>query len=134
MERYKLIEAERVQKKYHNIRFSEIVEHFEENDASIRACYHAYLDFDREELAWTFVIDASFLLGCLRTFIDINEEPSRNRSSSSLADMVNHFTKKKVIHHAILGDMVMLENQIPLFVLREVNTYFIMKILMKRWP
>ncbi|KAJ6704757.1 PROTEIN putative (DUF247)-RELATED-RELATED [Salix purpurea] len=124
MERYKLIEAERVQKKYQNIRFSEIVEHFEENDVSIRACYHAYLDFDREELAWTFVIDASFLLGCLRTFIDINEEPSRNRSSSSLADMVNHFTKKTVIHHAILGDMVMLENQIPLFVLREVNTYF----------
>ncbi|KAG6783403.1 hypothetical protein POTOM_012850 [Populus tomentosa] len=61
MERYKLVEAERVQKKYQNIRFGDIVEHLEENDATVRACYHAYLDFDREELAWTFAIDASFL-------------------------------------------------------------------------
>ena len=73
----------------------------------------------------TFVIDASFLLGViLHTFISRTEEPSRNRSSSSLADMVNHFSKKKTIHNGILRDMVMLENQIPPFVLREVNTYF----------
>lgn len=124
MERYKLIEAERVQKKYQNIRFSDIVEHLEENDATVRACYHAYLDFDREELAWTFAIDASFLLGYLRTFTIRSEEPSRNRSSSSLADMVNQLAKKKTIRQAILGDMLMLENQIPLFVLREVNRYF----------
>ncbi|XP_034922135.1 putative UPF0481 protein At3g02645 [Populus alba] len=59
-----------------------------------------------------------------QNFISRTEEPSRNRSSSSLADMVNHFSKKKTIHNGILRDMVMLENQIPPFVLREVNTYF----------
>lgn len=123
MERYKLIEAERVLK-YLNNRFSDIAEHLKANDATVRACYPSYLDFDREELAWTFVIDASFLLGCLQTFISRTEEPPRNRSSSSLADMVNHFAKKKTIHIGILRDMVVLENQIPPFVLREVNTYF----------
>jgi hypothetical protein len=91
------------------------------------------LDFDREELAWTFVIDASFLLGCLQTFISRTEEPSRNRSSSSLAGMVKHFATKKNIHNGILRDMVMLENEIPPFVLREKSIpIFSMKVLMKR--
>ncbi|CAK7339308.1 unnamed protein product [Dovyalis caffra] len=123
MERKKLVFAERIQKKFHNITFSDIVGHLEENVSRIRACYHAYLDFDREELAWTFAIDASFLLVCLQAYKIKHEDPSTSLSASSLAQLVD-LSKKKTIHHVILRDVVMSENQIPLFVLREVNRLF----------
>lgn len=63
----------------------------------IRRCYHKYLDFNNETLACMMVIDAAFLLEFIQTPIG-----------------------RKSAHEAILRDLVMLENQIPMFLLTKL--------------
>ncbi|PRQ32430.1 hypothetical protein RchiOBHm_Chr5g0046291 [Rosa chinensis] len=60
-------------------------------------------------------IDASFFLEILQVY-EVQEGP---RVSSRMAHLVDHAGRKSA-HHAILRDLVMLENQIPRFVLKKV--------------
>lgn len=97
-----------------------LVQQLTKLEQRIRACYHKFLDFNGETLVWMMAVDAAFLLEFLQVYA-IREESSKvpefpTRSMSHLVD----YAGRKSVPNAILRDIVMLENQIPLFVLRKM--------------
>ncbi|KAK9280671.1 hypothetical protein L1049_014369 [Liquidambar formosana] len=122
MERYKLASARRTQKHFQDVKFQGIVKNFEEYEGSIRACYHRFLEFHQETLAWMLAIDASFILEFLQTYA-VQSDGLLVRSSSKMAHLID-YARRKTTHHTILRDIVMLENQIPLFLLRELHRFY----------
>ncbi|KAJ7958556.1 Plant protein of unknown function (DUF247) [Quillaja saponaria] len=134
MERCKLTSAKQVQKNMKpGTKFRDLVHQISSNDVHTRACYHRYLDFDQETLAWLFAIDASFLLEYLQTFSSysldiykINNEGSTASARSSVMGrhlMMIDYTRRRTVHQEILRDIIMLENQIPLMLIREVHGF-----------
>ncbi|XP_057514479.1 putative UPF0481 protein At3g02645 [Actinidia eriantha] len=118
MERYKLSAAKRTQKHLQTIKFQHLVDQLTKLEPKIRDCYHKYLDFNGETLAWMMAVDASFLLEFLQIYV-IKEDKVLTRASSRMSHLVDHAGRKSA-HNSILRDMVMLENQIPLFLLRKM--------------
>uniref|UniRef100_A0A2N9GSC7 Uncharacterized protein n=1 Tax=Fagus sylvatica TaxID=28930 RepID=A0A2N9GSC7_FAGSY len=118
MQRYKLAAAKRSQKQLQSLNFQTLVDQLIKFDPRIRACYHKNLDFSGETLAWMMAIDASFLLEFLQIYA-IKEGKVIARVSSRMSHLVDYAGRKSA-HNTILKDMVMLENQIPLFVLRKM--------------
>ncbi|RVW73636.1 putative UPF0481 protein [Vitis vinifera] len=84
----------------------------------IRACYHKFLDFDGETLALMMLVDASFLLEFLQVYA-IREERALPRVFHRKSHLLD-YARTKSAYNEILRDMVMVENQIPLFVLKQV--------------
>ncbi|KAJ0975792.1 hypothetical protein J5N97_017757 [Dioscorea zingiberensis] len=97
MERFKLSAAKRTQQWIPGSRFHNLVDLFIKLEYPIRANYHRYLDYNGQTLAWMMAIDASFLLEFL-------QDETLHRS----------------VRDVMLRDVVMLENQIPLFLLRKL--------------
>ncbi|XP_020535269.1 putative UPF0481 protein At3g02645 [Jatropha curcas] len=118
MERYKLAAAKRTQKQLRNLKFENLVDHLNKLEPKIRTCYHKFLDFSNEMLVWMMAIDASFLLEFLQIYA-VREGMVIPSVSSRMSHLVDYAGRKSA-HNAILRDMVMLENQIPLFVLRKI--------------
>ncbi|XVF74811.1 hypothetical protein PTKIN_Ptkin13bG0141100 [Pterospermum kingtungense] len=119
MERYKIAAAKRLQRKLHNsLQFEDLVEQLTRLDPKVRASYHKLLDFSNETLAWMMVIDASFLLEFLEIYA-MKEGKLLTRISSRMAHLVDYAGRKSA-HNSILRDIAMLENQIPLFLLRKM--------------
>ncbi|GLU22018.1 hypothetical protein SLE2022_381200 [Rubroshorea leprosula] len=118
MERYKLMAAKRYQQQLKNdLKFEDVVEQLEKLEACIRACYHKYLDLTCETLVLMMAIDASFMLEFLQVYV-LEERMTLHRvPSRGMSHLVDG---RKSAHNAILRDIVMLENQIPLFVLRKM--------------
>jgi hypothetical protein len=106
MERCKLAAAKTTQKHFQSLKFQNLVDQLIKFEPRIRACYHKYLHFNGETLAWMMAIDASFLLEFLQIYAS---------KEGRVSSRISHF-----VDNAILRDMVMLENQIPLFVLRKI--------------
>uniref|UniRef100_F6HNY3 Uncharacterized protein n=1 Tax=Vitis vinifera TaxID=29760 RepID=F6HNY3_VITVI len=117
MERYKLAAAKRIQKNLQSLKFHSLVDQLTKHEPRIRACYHKFLEFNGETLAWMMAIDASFLLEFLQVYA-MKEGRMLTRVSSRMSHLVDYAGTKSA-HNAILRDMVMLENQIPLLVLRQ---------------
>ncbi|KAJ7966220.1 Plant protein of unknown function (DUF247) [Quillaja saponaria] len=133
MERYKLTSAKQVQKNMKpGTKFRDLVDQIVCHDVQTRACYHRYLDFDHETLAWMFAMDASFLLEYLQTFCCYfsPNKASEGSTISMRSSVVNchlmmiDYTRRRTMHQEILRDVIMLENQIPLFLLREVRGFY----------
>ncbi|XP_028768485.1 putative UPF0481 protein At3g02645 [Neltuma alba] len=102
-ERAKLAATKRLQKKLQiSLNLEHLVDQLRKYEHRIRAYYHKYLNFNGETLVWMMVIDASFLLEFLQE------------------GRVMDYGWRKLGHNEILRDILMLENQIPLFVLRKV--------------
>nr|XP_027126105.1 putative UPF0481 protein At3g02645 [Coffea arabica] len=118
MERYKVAAAKKIQKENQNLKFHHVVDQFKRHEQRIRAHYHRYLNLNGETLAWMMAVDASFLLEFLRIYA-VKESEVLTRISSSMSHFID-VAGKKSAHNAILRDIVMLENQIPLFLLRKV--------------
>ncbi|RVW67329.1 putative UPF0481 protein [Vitis vinifera] len=118
MERYKLAAAKRTQKHLQRVKFESLVDQLNKHEPRIRACYHKFLQFNGDTLAWMMAIDASFLLEFLQVY-SIKAGWLLTRVSSRMSHLVDYAGTKSA-HNAILRDMVMVENQIPLFVLRKV--------------
>ncbi|KAI4355790.1 hypothetical protein L6164_004530 [Bauhinia variegata] len=118
MERYKVSAAKRYQKQLQSLKLEDLVHQLAKLERRIRACYHNYLDFNGETLVWMMAVDASFLLEFLQVyaFQEGNKIPGVSSRMSHLVD----YSLRKSAHNAILRDIVMLENQIPLIVLREM--------------
>ncbi|CAD6340051.1 unnamed protein product [Miscanthus lutarioriparius] len=126
MERYKLASARRAQKRLcAGLKLDGLVQQFARLERKIRAYYHRYLDFNGETLAWMMVVDGAFLLEFLQIYAvaiaDDEGDGGRalRRVSSRMAHLVD-FTGRKSAHNLILRDMLMLENQVPLFLLRKI--------------
>ncbi|KAK9054643.1 hypothetical protein SSX86_025722 [Deinandra increscens subsp. villosa] len=116
MQRYKLTAARRTQK-YMNVTFDRIVEIMKKQDeARIRACYHKFLDMSGDKLVWMMAVDMAFLLEFLVVYSRKEERRALTRVTSSMSHLVDA-TGKKLSHVAILRDLVMVENQIPLFLI-----------------
>ncbi|KAJ6348372.1 hypothetical protein OIU76_004776 [Salix suchowensis] len=118
MERYKLSAAKKLQNQLDSHRFENLVEELIKLEPKIRACYHRYLDFNAETLAWMMALDVSFLLEFLQIY-SVKETKLLSRVPSRMSHLLD-YSKNKSAHHAILRDMVMLENQVPQFILRKV--------------
>ncbi|WOL00520.1 hypothetical protein Cni_G09233 [Canna indica] len=121
MERYKLAAARRTQKHFHSIKLPQLVEQFTKLEHKIRAHYHRYLDFSGETLSWMMAVDASFLREFLQVYAVEEEEEGKalRRLSSRMSHLVD-YTGRKSAHNVILRDIMMLENQLPLFLLRKI--------------
>ncbi|KAK1581261.1 hypothetical protein Q3G72_004342 [Acer saccharum] len=125
MERYKLAAAKRTQRHLHNdcstdLKFDHVVDQLLMLVLKIRASYHKFLNFSNEMLAWMMAIDASFLLEFLQIYaVKQGKLVPSSGSTSSMSHLVDYAGTKSA-HNAILRDMLMLENQIPLFVLRKM--------------
>ncbi|KAL8230411.1 hypothetical protein R6Q57_000189 [Mikania cordata] len=117
MQRYKLAAARRTQK-HMNISFERIVEAMKKNDeARIRACYHKFIDMSPDALIWMMAVDMAFLLEFLVMYSMKEEGRTLKKVTSAMSHLVD-VTGKKLSHMAILRDLVMVENQIPLFLVK----------------
>lgn len=115
MQRYKLAAARRTHKRM-NVSFARIVEMMKKEDESqIRACYHTFLDMSGDALVWMLAVDTVFLLEFLQFYSTKDQE---SRMHTLAMSHVIDVTRKKLFHMAILRDLVMVENQIPLFLIK----------------
>ncbi|XP_052182870.1 putative UPF0481 protein At3g02645 [Diospyros lotus] len=102
MQRHKLAAAKRTQKQHpHHFKFQHFVDELAKLEPQIRRCYNKYLDFNGETLPWMMAVDTAFSL-------EFIQAPAGRKSA----------------HEAILGDLVMLENQIPMFLLTRLLKFF----------
>ncbi|KAB1218754.1 hypothetical protein CJ030_MR3G026634 [Morella rubra] len=104
MERYKLAAAKRTAKQFQSLKFQNVVNQLTKVDSRIRPCYHKYLDFKDERLAWMMAIDASFLLEFLQVYA-VQEGKTLTRVSSRMSHLVDYAGTKSA-HNAFLRDMV----------------------------
>ncbi|KAL6012044.1 hypothetical protein ACLOJK_002517 [Asimina triloba] len=118
MERYKISAAKRTQKRLKTADFRTLVDEFVKLEPQIRLCYHRYLDYSGETLAWMMAVDASFLLEFIWIFT-AKDMKVLERISSRMSHLVD-FSGSKSAQSEILRDIMMLENQIPLFLLRKL--------------
>ncbi|CAE5965886.1 unnamed protein product [Arabidopsis arenosa] len=103
MERYKLMIARKTRNQSKSFKFHDLVEKLQSIEMKIRACYHKYIGFNGETLLWIMAVDSSFLIEFLKIY-----------SFRKVETLIN-----RVGHNEILRDIMMIENQIPLFVLRK---------------
>lgn len=116
MERYKIASTKRFQNQLQSLKLEHIVGQLIRLEHKIRACYHKCLNFNVETLVWMMVVDASFLLEFLQVYT-IEDESMILSVSSRMSHLID-YGGRKLGHNVILKDIVMLENQIPLFILR----------------
>ncbi|XP_023514999.1 putative UPF0481 protein At3g02645 [Cucurbita pepo subsp. pepo] len=121
MGRHKIAAAKRAQNRLQSRNFRDLVDKMTKYEQKTRACYHKFLNLNSETWAWMLAMDASFLLEFLQT-CTITKEYSLSRTSSKLSCSVD-YDGRKPTDNAILRDIVMLENQIPLFILRNMLAY-----------
>ncbi|KAJ9559708.1 hypothetical protein OSB04_004868 [Centaurea solstitialis] len=119
MEKYKLAAARKVQER-RNAKFQHIVEAVKERtqDVKVRACYDKFLDMDDDDLAWRMAFDMSFLLEFLQVYYIMESGGTGNTDIGPSLSRVFDVSRKKLSHMAILRDVVKLENQIPLFLIK----------------
>ncbi|KAL0319101.1 UNVERIFIED_CONTAM: hypothetical protein Sangu_2066300 [Sesamum angustifolium] len=115
METYKVSAAKRNQGELKNLKLQHIVAHLSEMELKIRACYHRPLCFGSEALAWMMAVDVSFLFEFFEV-CGVRKGKILTKVPSRLAHLIS-LSGHKTAHNAILRDIMMLENQIPLFVI-----------------
>ncbi|KAG4937555.1 hypothetical protein JHK82_051785 [Glycine max] len=118
MERYKIASAKRFQEQLQSLKLEHMVDQLIRLEHRIRACYHRYLNFNGETLMWMMAIDASFLLEFLQVYT-IHDGAMIPGVSSRMSHLMD-YAGRRIAHNEILKDIVMLENQLPLFVLRKM--------------
>ncbi|KAJ7013920.1 hypothetical protein NC653_003523 [Populus alba x Populus x berolinensis] len=118
MDTYKFSAAKRSQDLLQSLKFQDLVEQLMKLESKIRACYNKYLNLNSETLAWMMAIDASFLLEFLQVYA-LRGPKMLSEVSSGMPHFLEYSYRKSSCN-AILRDIVMLENQIPLFTLRKV--------------
>lgn len=118
MERYKLTVARRFQKRIKELGTFEsvVVKEIKEHDWQIRSCYHKFIDYNEETLSWLMALDAAFLLECLQFYVRHNDDQTFHSDVKHLGRILDP-KAASAVHNSIIRDLMMLENQLPLFVL-----------------
>ncbi|XAR62499.1 hypothetical protein NMG60_11017272 [Bertholletia excelsa] len=108
MERMKLTAVKGVEKEYKAI--EQLVEKLREEKIELRihASYHKYLEIKEDALLWLMTIDGIFLLQFL-----FEHTKQKDFLSSS-------WSGKNLACQAVISDIMMLENQIPRFLLHSI--------------
>ncbi|KAG8379761.1 hypothetical protein BUALT_Bualt07G0123100 [Buddleja alternifolia] len=117
MEKYKLAAAKRNQRELENMKLQDIVDHLMKCELRIRANYHRPLGYNGEALAWMMAVDSSFLFEFLQV-CGVKEGKIVTKIPSRVEHLIDLSKTNKPAHNAILRDIILLENQIPLFVMR----------------
>ena len=118
MQSYKLAATKRFLKSLQTFKLDNLVDQLTKCEQRVRGCYHKFLDLNGETMVWMMIVDASFLLELLQIYA-MQEGATKRVVSSSMSHLVDYAGRKSA-HNAMLRDIVMLENQIPLFVLRKL--------------
>ncbi|KAG6426067.1 hypothetical protein SASPL_110281 [Salvia splendens] len=118
MERYKVAAAKRNQEELDNVKLRHLADHLMKMELRIKASYHRPLGIRVETLAWMMAVDVSFLFEFMQVCA-VKEGKLITRNPSRMDYLIN-LERRKTAHNAILRDIVMLENQIPLFVMRKL--------------
>ncbi|GKE39173.1 putative UPF0481 protein, partial [Tanacetum coccineum] len=122
MQKYKLAAARRAQQ-HVSVSIERIVETMKESDeARIRACYHKSIDMSADALIWMMIVDMAYFLEFLEVY-NIKEERRILKKTNSGMSHVVDVKGKKLSHMVILRDLVMLENQIPMFLITKMLEY-----------
>ncbi|ONK70379.1 uncharacterized protein A4U43_C05F33110 [Asparagus officinalis] len=122
MERYKIAAARRIQGRLNGVvEFDGVVKKFVKKEYKIRCHYHKQLHVNGETLAWMMAIDGSFLLEFLQAIYFKNQPKAQQEAQprTTLSKRMEH-ERAKVSFNMIVRDITMLENQIPLFLLRKL--------------
>ncbi|XP_078167571.1 putative UPF0481 protein At3g02645 [Carex rostrata] len=120
MERYKIASAKRVQNELREMmRFQDLVDMFGKLEYHIRAHYHRHLNFTGQALAWMMAIHASFLFEFLQLFAKTKKK-SIQRIPSRMIHLLFDSKHRTTAHSMIIRDIIMIENQIPLFLLLKI--------------
>ncbi|KAI3872352.1 hypothetical protein MKX03_019619 [Papaver bracteatum] len=121
------------------LKFKHLVEYsLMKLDRKIRSCYKGYIELKPDVLAWIMAVDASFLVEFLQ-ICAIREgiyDKNMVELPSSISTVIKSFTwsssylflkdnssaglRRNSAHNVILRDIMMLENQIPLFLLTKI--------------
>ncbi|KAK3414524.1 hypothetical protein EUGRSUZ_H00384 [Eucalyptus grandis] len=118
MERVKLDVVKNLQKEFQHLSFAELKSTLSKLDIYIRTCYHKFLVMETDMLLWIMTVDALFLFDLLCQH-GINKKTLQ--SSPYLQGLADH-AGKKLTEDAILRDVMMLENQIPIFFTEKMLT------------
>ncbi|XP_031092745.1 putative UPF0481 protein At3g02645 [Ipomoea triloba] len=119
MERHKLDAAKIFQRQLRTIKLHSLAEEMMKVESRIRLSYDRQLSLRTETLAWMMAVDASFLLEFLKVYAVKEGKLMAAMISSKMSHLVD-LAGKKSSHNALLRDIIMLENQIPFFVLRKM--------------
>ena len=117
MERIKLDATCRLLKGFQVQDFDSLTDKLAKLDPYFRACYHKHLEsFDKSKWAWIMAVDSAFLFYFLcHHSIDLKTL----ESSPHLLDIVGP-VGRKLAEDAILRDSMMLENQVPIFFMKQM--------------
>ncbi|KAK7364203.1 hypothetical protein VNO80_12699 [Phaseolus coccineus] len=116
MERFKIFAAKRVLDHFNKLDLKQLVEKLHNTAPFIRACYHKYLDLKEDTLLYTMALDGLFLLDFFHNYL--NEEASGS-FMTGLEDQVQ-ISGVKLTKDAIIRDMIMVESQIPTYILMRI--------------
>ncbi|KAK3002005.1 hypothetical protein RJ639_020931 [Escallonia herrerae] len=106
MERYKVAAVKSFLNKEQVLNFQHLViDKLKTLEPIIRACYHKYMDIDGDTLAWIIGIDGLFLLDIMSNYDTIINSEGRKLSQDAL----------------LSRDVMVLENQIPTILLKELR-------------
>ncbi|KAJ3708072.1 hypothetical protein LUZ61_011777 [Rhynchospora tenuis] len=119
MEQYKLITAKLAQRRFKQVRLQNVVDEFAMHEHMIRSYYHRHLQMNADTLAWMMAIDTCFLSEFLQNYATKHPPRKATRTMSHMVDC----KKMKLCYNTILKDIFMLENQIPLFLVRSIFHY-----------
>ncbi|GLJ35843.1 hypothetical protein SUGI_0719550 [Cryptomeria japonica] len=120
MERYKIAAAKRFERTITG-KFEAVVEEMKKYDWQIRNCYQKFLDYREEVLAWLMALDASFVLECMQFYVKRADCTSSQESSQVMRlGRVLDRTCRSATHNSIMRDLMMLENQLPLFLVQKL--------------
>ncbi|XP_004492405.1 putative UPF0481 protein At3g02645 [Cicer arietinum] len=117
MQNYKLASTKRFLKQLQSLKLDHLLDQLTKLEQRVRGCYHKFLDLNGETLVWMMIVDASFLLELLQFYA--MQEGAKKVILSKMSNLVDYGGRKSA-HNEILRDLVMLENQIPLCVLRKM--------------
>ncbi|EXC29940.1 hypothetical protein L484_015133 [Morus notabilis] len=118
MQMYKVVEARKIHNGFKSgLEFSEVAEFLKQiASPSVRASYNIYLEMDDDVLASVMAVDGLFLFNLLCCY-GISKETLAN--SSSLSPLV-YSAGKRLAQEKIIQEAMMLENQIPIFVMKVI--------------
>ncbi|KAK7314836.1 hypothetical protein VNO77_33364 [Canavalia gladiata] len=116
MERFKVFAAKRVLDHFNKHDLKQLVDQLRSTGPFIRASYHKYLDLKEDTLLYTMVIDALFLLDFFHNYLD---EKAFGSFITGLEEQVQR-SGEKLTKDAIIRDVIMVENQIPTYVMLRI--------------
>ncbi|XP_062085198.1 putative UPF0481 protein At3g02645 [Humulus lupulus] len=117
MQMYKVMEAKKIHKGFQGIAFSDLIEILKDLVvSSVRASYNMYLEMADDVLTYIMALDGLFLFDILCCY---GIEKQHLLSSKILNQMVGS-NGKRLTQETILREAMMLENQIPILVLRTI--------------